>query len=76
MDRCPYCNGANIQQDVPVGQNAEVSAIGLKYKADFLMFGVERFHADLCKDRGSIVRLFVGNTGRNWCVKKAKGAKQ
>lgn len=69
MDRCPYCNGANIQTDVEVGQNAEVSAIGLKYRANFMMFGVEAFHADLCKDCGSIVRLFVWNTGRKWCVK-------
>ena len=76
MDKCQYCNGANIQTNVPVGQNAEVGVIGLQYKTKFVVIGVEPFYADLCKDCGSINRLFVKNPGRNWCVKnKAKEAK-
>jgi hypothetical protein len=47
-------------------QNADVGSIGLRYKTGFLFLGTEQLQADLCRSCGSIVRLFVKDTKRNW----------
>jgi uncharacterized membrane protein (UPF0127 family) len=69
MSKCIYCNSTNIQADVVVGQTAEPRALGLKYRTNFLIFGVEPFYAELCKDCGSIVRFYLKKTDRNWYTK-------
>ena len=70
MKNCIYCNSTNIQSGVEVGQSAEVGTLGLKYHTKFLVLGVEAFYADLCKDCGSITRLYLKNVNRNWCLDK------
>jgi hypothetical protein len=69
MEKCIYCNSANLQRNVLVKQRVEVGAIGLEYKANKILHGVEPFYADLCLDCGSISRLYVKNTARNWLCK-------
>jgi hypothetical protein len=70
MDKCIYCGSANLQQQVDVAQRNEIGAIGLSYKVNFLFYGVESFYADLCKDCGTVSRLYVKNSDRNWSIEK------
>jgi hypothetical protein len=70
MDKCIYCNSTNLQTNITIGQSAETGGIGLQYHTKFLIIGVEPFYADLCKDCGSISRLYIKNSGKNWCTKK------
>lgn len=70
MKSCNYCNSNNIQSEIIVDQNtAEPGGVGLKYHSKFIFDGVEPLYADLCKDCGSIIRLYVKNVNRNWCNK-------
>ncbi len=69
MNNCIYCNSSNIQPDVEVRQSTQVNVIGLEYHTGFLLTGVEPFYAELCKDCGSISRLYVKKTDRKWRVK-------
>jgi hypothetical protein len=71
MKNCIYCNSTNIQSDIMVDQNtAEPGKIGLKYHTQFLVMGVEPLYAELCKDCGSITRIYLKEVNRNWCIKK------
>jgi hypothetical protein len=72
MDKCIYCNSQNIKTDIVVDQTADAGRIGLAYRTKFILGGVEEFYADLCLDCGSITRLYVKNSDRNWYVKKGK----
>ncbi len=69
MKNCIYCSSTNIQSDILIDQNTTVpGGIGLKYRAKILVC-VEPVYAELCKDCGSIIRIYVKNTDRNWCQK-------
>jgi len=62
MDKCIYCGSSNIENDISVGSGNFKT--GLKY-VNFLASQIEWFHADLCKDCGS-VRIYVKETNRKW----------
>lgn len=64
--KCPHCGGSNIAANVSVGQTAEVGKIGLSYKTRFFVIGTEPFYADVCKDCGTVARIYVKATDRNW----------
>jgi hypothetical protein len=69
MKNCIYCNSTNIQPDILMDQNTTApGAVGLKYR-NKILDRVEPVYAELCKDCGSIVRLYVKNTDRNWRIK-------
>ncbi|MEN6617204.1 MAG: hypothetical protein ABFD12_11650 [Syntrophorhabdus sp.] len=63
---CFYCGGNTISSNIPVAPNAEASSVGLSYKTKFLIVGTESLYADICEDCGTVVRLYVKKTGRNW----------
>jgi hypothetical protein len=66
MKSCIYCNSTNIQPDILLDQNTEEpGGLGLKYRAK-IFDHVEPIYAELCKDCGSIIRLYIKNTERNW----------
>lgn len=65
VGKCPHCGG-EVVPGLAVNQNAEVGAIGLSYKTRFLFIGTEQLRADLCRTCGTVVRLFVKETNRNW----------
>lgn len=72
-DQCPHCHQTGLIRNIGVGQNAEVSPVGLKHKAMILFIGVEEFLADLCPHCGSIARLHVAETNRKWLVHQEAG---
>lgn len=67
--KCPHCGSTNIATSIDVTQQAEVGRVGLNYKTRFLGRGTEPFFADLCDNCGTVVRIFVKKTGRDWSTK-------
>lgn len=71
MKNCIYCNSTNIQSEIKLNQGtAEPGEIGLEYRAKFFIHGVEPIYVELCKDCGSINRLYIKNSERNWYLKE------
>lgn len=64
--KCPHCGGGNISGGVRVEQTAEVGKIGLAYRTRFMVIATEGFYADVCEDCGTITRIYVKQTGKNW----------
>ena len=65
---CPHCGADDIVRGVQVGQSGDSGTVGLDHKKGFLMFGTVPFRADLCRNCGTIVRLYVRETKKNWLV--------
>ncbi len=66
VGRCPYCGSQEIAADVIVNQTADAGRIGLAYKTRFLVTGTAALRTELCRSCGSVVRLYVKDTGRDW----------
>ena len=66
MTQCLYCGSSDLEQGVKIGQSADVGAIGLEYRAGFIFGGTEPLYADVCKSCGSVSRIYVKNTQRQW----------
>jgi hypothetical protein len=64
--KCPCCDGADIVSGVRLGITAEAGRIGLEYRTALILVGTEPLLADICSACGSVVRLRVRNTKRNW----------
>lgn len=64
--RCPNCGGGDLVTDLELNQTAEVGKIGLPYRAARIFVATEPLRVDLCRACGTVVRLFVRNTGRKW----------
>jgi hypothetical protein len=77
---CPHCGGNNFArslmlQQVVIGKPGSFSGyLGIQYwitrpGSGFITYsrtGVEPVHATICKDCGTIVRMYVLNTDRDW----------
>ena len=66
VSRCPYCGSQDIVADVRVNQTADAGRIGLAYKTRFLVTGTAALRTELCRSCGSVLRLYVKETGKNW----------
>jgi len=66
---CPYCGSANVVTGLNMNQNIEVGPFGLVYAAAGIFRGTELLYADLCRSCGTVTRLYVKNTNRNWSQK-------
>ena len=66
---CPHCGGNDVVMGLKLNQTADVGSMGLPYRTAAIFTGTEPLHADLCRTCGSIVRLFVKETNRNWIQK-------
>jgi hypothetical protein len=67
--RCPHCGGTELVRGLELNLTAEVGAIGFPYRAAWKFHGTEPLLADLCRACGTVVRLFVQDTGRKWVQK-------
>jgi len=69
---CAYCGHTDFERGIELGQTAEAARIGLKFKASsFLggalsLMGNEPLFADLCLTCGTVARLYVKETRRQW----------
>jgi hypothetical protein len=66
ITRCPHCGSQDIVADVVVTQTADAGRIGLSYRTHFLLTGTAALRTELCRQCGSVVRLYVKETGKNW----------
>jgi len=64
--RCPHCGAGNLIRGVPLGLTATAGDVGLQHRTLLVVVGTEPLLADLCKACGSVARLYVRETGRNW----------
>jgi len=67
--KCPHCGGTNIVVGVRVDQTADAGRIGLCYKTKFVLMGTEPLYADVCEGCGTVTRMYVKETGKNWYTK-------
>ena len=65
---CPDCGGSNLVVGAKVSMTAETGSVGPSYKAGMLLRGTEPLYVDLCQACGTVVRLYVRETGRKWVV--------
>ncbi len=65
---CIYCGSDKLVTGINIKMSAEVNRIGLSHRSKLLSMlrGVEPVYADLCKECGSITRLWVKNTEQYW----------
>ena len=63
---CPHCGADDIVRGVEVAQTADGGQVGLHYVRGFLRIGVAPFQADFCRGCGTVVRLYVRETNKNW----------
>jgi predicted RNA-binding Zn-ribbon protein involved in translation (DUF1610 family) len=66
---CPQCGSSDIVSGLEFNQGVEVGPFGLSYKDIAFMRGTEQLHTELCRNCGTIIRLYVNNTKRNWTVR-------
>ncbi|SRR5258707_1203120 len=66
--RCPHCGGADLVRAVKLGQG-EGGSVGLQYRTLLILVGTEILYADLCKGCGSVARLYVQETEREWITR-------
>jgi hypothetical protein len=67
--KCPSCGGSDLVRGLELSQTVEVGSVGLRYKAGRILVGTEPLRAELCRRCGTIVRLYVKETNRNWLQK-------
>ncbi len=63
---CPDCGSGDVAAGIQLNQSAQAGPFGLVYKALGNFRGTERLYADLCRNCGSVTRIFVKNPQRNW----------
>ncbi len=64
-----HCGSENVIQNIVVGQQTDVSPIGLKYRKARIFYGAEQMYADLCRNCGTVVRQYVENPDRDWDIR-------
>jgi hypothetical protein len=69
---CPHCGSSDIAAGLEFNMNAEVGPFGLSYNAFAFIGGVEKLQAELCRNCGTIIRIYVNDTKRNWIVRGKK----
>ena len=63
---CPECGSSDIIAGVGVSQTGETGGIGLCFKTLVVLRGTAPLYADLCRQCGTVVRLFVRETDKPW----------
>jgi hypothetical protein len=66
QNKCPYCGGTEIVENVTISQTATAGGCGLCYKSAMIFVGTEPLLADLCSGCGTITRFHVKETDRKW----------
>jgi hypothetical protein len=69
---CPHCGSSDIVSGLEFNQGVEVGPFGPIYKAVAFFTATEQLHAELCLNCGTIIRIYVNDTKRNWIVRGKK----
>ncbi|MGA2554842.1 MAG: hypothetical protein ABSG04_01025 [Verrucomicrobiota bacterium] len=63
---CPECGGADIAKSIGIAKMTEAGSIGLGYSTDYFVKASEPLVADLCRNCGTVVRLYVKKVDKRW----------
>jgi len=66
---CSFCGSKRLTQNVTISQTAEAGYTGLQYRTALVLVGSEPLLADLCVACGTVQRLHVKSTDREWITK-------
>jgi hypothetical protein len=69
---CPHCGSSDIVSGLEFNLGVEVGPFGPIYKAVAFFTATEQLHAGLCRNCGTIIRIYVNDTKRNWVVRGKK----
>ncbi|MGA3371973.1 MAG: hypothetical protein ABSC48_09450 [Terracidiphilus sp.] len=64
---CPHCGSNDIVSKLELGVTG-MDEFGITYKINAFFTGNEKLHAEICLACGTVVRIFVVNSKRNWIV--------
>jgi hypothetical protein len=68
---CWHCGSDDISRGLHLGVSGEAGEVGIQYHATgkvlgMSLLGLERLRVSLCNACGTVVRLSVKETDRNW----------
>jgi hypothetical protein len=69
---CPHCGGTDLARGVKLGPFGDVGTLGPSYKGSSILggavtfLGTEPLYLDLCRECGTVTRLYVRNADRDW----------
>jgi hypothetical protein len=63
---CPECGGTDIAKGIGIAKMTEAGSIGLGYNTDYFVKSTEPLVVDLCRNCGTVVRLYVKKTDKRW----------
>ena len=69
---CSHCGSRDIVAGLEFNLGTEVGTFGIAYRALAVFRGGEKVQAELCRACGTVARIYVNNTQRNWYVKSDK----
>ena len=55
---CPHCGGTNIEEGIRWAESRHAAKVGLLYKIT-IFAGVAEAYADLCRDCGTVTRIYI-----------------
>lgn len=66
---CPHCGSKQLVKGIRVRAGGDAGNVGLDYYPARLIFhGREPLLADLCRDCGTVARMWVQKTDRKWYI--------
>ncbi|MBV9124417.1 MAG: hypothetical protein JO112_13740 [Planctomycetes bacterium] len=63
---CPHCGSTDLVKGLKIGKTAEVGSIGPEFRGPLIFTGTEPLFLDLCRECGTVTRLYVREPDRNW----------
>ena len=63
---CPECGGTDIVKSIGIAKMTEAGSIGLGHNTDYFVKATEPLVVDLCRNCGTVVRLYVKKADKRW----------
>lgn len=63
---CPECGSTDTVKSVGIAKMTEAGSIGLGYSTEYFVKASEPLVVDLCRECGTVVRLYVKKTDKRW----------
>jgi len=63
---CPECGSADIVKSIGIAKMTEAGSIGLGHNTDYFVKATEPLVVDLCRNCGTVVRLYVKKADKRW----------
>jgi hypothetical protein len=63
---CAECGGTDIAKSIGIAKMTEAGSIGLGHDTDYFVKATEPLVVDLCRNCGTVVRLYVKRPQKRW----------